>query len=677
MSHLTLRDLLEFDAAPWHAAADAWQRLARGIDATSEQLLAGTRDLGEVWPEGEGSAAALRKAAMLRAEVENSYLPAKRLADAFDQHAYAMKAMRDIAAGIIYSAQQAGYTVDTAAVTITAPATAYMGGNLDRTGREIGSLLADLRTVVENARSQDVSTAAAINSNVPSPKTGFGASPASAITRAQELANKLKDPTYEPTRDELDELRNLIMLYGTDKAFAHDVLTALGPQGLLQLDGTLATYQLDYPGKDVNSALFSRDTADMVRDLQNGLGVMLATATTPTGTRTGPHGETRLPGQYDLPSQWVSDLMTAGRSTMNIGDPSSPGRFVEGVYGYQLLGPLLHHGDYDAGFLSTVGGDMVDFEMSKGENSALWNHAHRPDNLRLDWTQGHDDNHVPAGLDPMNGLMEALSHNGAAGRDLLTGVTSFTSDGPLGGRLPRLDYLLTDRNWSATADVAGGPGWTADVLQHGSDYHNTALDNFGVALQHATMDHPGPQARHIVESIIYETGVDEQAQYYPNGVVPGHGTSTDFKSTDLINPQLRQPLATITSGYIYEINANISESHEAIPGVTIEVDRNHLVRFLADLGKDPGAHNTIADAEAAYALGSYDDILSGRQNPHADMTDHLNAMEHVSHNYGSVLGALDHGAAAATHTRRAPNWTRSPTNTSRTTTRSWTLWSSR
>lgn len=29
----------------------------------------------------------------------------------------------------------------------------------------------------------------------------------------------------------------------------------------------------------------------------------------------------------------------------------------------------------------------------------------------------------------------------------------------------------------------------------------------------------------IVESITYETGVDEQAQYHPNGVVTGHGTS--------------------------------------------------------------------------------------------------------------------------------------------------------
>ncbi|GAA2712535.1 hypothetical protein [Actinoplanes palleronii] len=652
MSGLTLPDLLEFDAGPWHSAADGWSRVARGLDTAADQLITGTRDLGAVWPDGTGSTAAQQKAATLRAELDNTYPPAKRLADAFDQHAYAMKGLRSQAEGIVASARAAGYTVDTTAVTITAPASAYLGGNLDRTGRETGVLLNDLRSVVEYARAQDDATAATINGNVPSPQTGFGASPPGATARAEELARKLMDPAYQPTAAELDELRKLVTLYGRDKIFAYDLLTALGPRGLLQLSGTLATYQLDHPGVDADDVLFSNDTAAMVRDLQNGLGLTLATATQETGTTSGLRGETYLPGDHELPSQWTTDLMAAGRSTMDIGDPASPARYAEDVYGYQLLSPLLHNGDFDAGFLSSVGGDMVDFEMAHGENSALWTGA-RGENLRLDWTQGHDDNTVPAGYDPMNGLMDALSRNGDATRDLLTGTTEFTADGPAGGRLPRLDYLLTDRNWDATADVPGGPGWTTELLQHGGDYHNGALDDFGTALEHATTDQPGPQARHIVESIIYESNVDEQAMGYPNGTIPGHGTTGDFAATHVINPQLRQPLANVTSAYIFDVNLNIADSHGAVPGQTLDVDRNHLVRYLADLGKDPGAHDTIAKAEAAYATGSYDSILSGRQNPHDDINGHLRAMENVSHNYGSVLGALDHGAAQAGHTTSA------------------------
>jgi hypothetical protein len=41
--------------------------------------------------------------------------------------------------------RQAGYTVDTTAVSITALASTYSAGNLAHTARETGSLLNDLR----------------------------------------------------------------------------------------------------------------------------------------------------------------------------------------------------------------------------------------------------------------------------------------------------------------------------------------------------------------------------------------------------------------------------------------------------------------------------------------------------------------------------------------------------
>ncbi|MEU8656579.1 hypothetical protein [Actinoplanes philippinensis] len=650
MSELTLQLLLGFDAAVWHEAADRWQRLARGIDAATDQLIQGTRDLAFAWPSGAGSAAAAQEATAVRTEVSNTYAPAKRIQEAIDQHAYAMSSLRRQAESIVDAARQAGYTVDTAAVTITAPASAYMGGNLDRTGRETGALLNDLRTVVEYARAQDDATAGAINANVPSAQAGFGASPPGAIARAQELINKIKDPAYQPTAAELDELRDLIQAYGRDQVFAFDLLNALGPKGLLELSGTLATYQLDQPGKDADSFLFSNDTADMVRDLQNGLGVLLATATTETGATTGLRGEIYVPGQYELSSQWVTDLMTAGRSRIDIGDPSSPMRYVEDVYGYQLLGPLLHSGGYDAGFLSTVGGDIVDFEIEQDRGSDLWGEA-RGENVRLDWTQDHDDNRTPAGYDPMNGLMDALSRNGEAGRELLTGVTEYTGDGPAGGRLPRLDYLLTDRNWEPAADTPGGPGWTAELMENGGDYRNGALDKFGLALERATTDNPGPDGRRLVESIIYETNVDEQALGAANGANPRDGKTVGFADSDLVHPEIRGSMANIVSSYISDVNQNMVEGTRFDTDAAVEVDRTHLVRFLADLGKDAGAHQTIAMAEAAYATGSYHEILSGGQDPGAGIDDKiLRSMGVVSHTYGGVMGAVDFGAGEQLHT---------------------------
>src|SRR5689334_22551650 len=72
---MTLQDLLGFDAGPWHSAADAWHRLAQGVDDASDELISGTRDLSEAWSRGTGTAAAAEKVASLRGEVTNTYLP--------------------------------------------------------------------------------------------------------------------------------------------------------------------------------------------------------------------------------------------------------------------------------------------------------------------------------------------------------------------------------------------------------------------------------------------------------------------------------------------------------------------------------------------------------------------------------------------------------------------------
>jgi hypothetical protein len=138
VSDMSLQDLLAFDAGPWHTTSSVWQRLAQGVDDAAEQLIRGTRDLAEAWPQGSGSEAAAQRGDVLRASVSNTYNPAKRIADAMDHHAYTMKALRQQAEQIVASARQAGYTVDTALGTITAPASAYTGGSLEHTARQTG-----------------------------------------------------------------------------------------------------------------------------------------------------------------------------------------------------------------------------------------------------------------------------------------------------------------------------------------------------------------------------------------------------------------------------------------------------------------------------------------------------------------------------------------------------------
>ncbi|MEU8238739.1 alpha/beta hydrolase [Actinoplanes missouriensis] len=191
---MTLQDLLTLDAGPWHAAADRWQQLARRIDDAAEQLIRGTRDLVHAWPDGDGSAAAAESAGTLRATVSNAYNPAKRVFEAMDQHAYGMDALRRQAEGIVASARQAGYTVDVASGTITAPVEAYSAGNLAHTAGETGALLNDLRSVLERAWALDDSTANAIAVNTPAPRTGFGTSQLDAVTRTRMEAQAKRVP---------------------------------------------------------------------------------------------------------------------------------------------------------------------------------------------------------------------------------------------------------------------------------------------------------------------------------------------------------------------------------------------------------------------------------------------------------------------------------------------------
>ncbi|WP_436536741.1 alpha/beta hydrolase [Actinoplanes sp. HUAS TT8] len=191
---MTLRALLATEIRPWHTAADQWHWLAQRIDDAAEQLIRGVRDFPYAWPSGAGSAAAAETASDLRAEVSNTYNPAKRIHDALEQHAYGMQALQQQAEQIMGSARQAGYTVDTEAMTITAPASAYSAGNLAHTAQETGTLLNDLRAVVERARALDDSTANAIQVNTPSPASGFGTSELAGISRADLEAQAGRSP---------------------------------------------------------------------------------------------------------------------------------------------------------------------------------------------------------------------------------------------------------------------------------------------------------------------------------------------------------------------------------------------------------------------------------------------------------------------------------------------------
>lgn len=473
---------------------------------------------------------------------------------------------------------------------------------------------------------------------------------------AAELAGRLAAPGYVPTPQEAEQLAGLLERYAGDPAFAA-FLSELAPAELYRLLANLAGMTAATP----------QVWRPLLATIQERLGVALATAT--------------RPGRYQLSESWLASLAAAGRDLVGIVPqvplvpqlrPGRPG--TVDVYGYQLLGPLLHHGRYHERFLEVVGGDLVDVELAQG-GSHVWM-AHHPDlwgphalgdayagyrgpiaEIRLDWVHGWQRG-GPHGFDPVVGLASALERNPDGARALLTGATTdeaptYADPPPDGVRLPRLDYLLTDREWPTDlVDVEVElTGFERPVIE---SYPNPGVESLGRALVDAVTEDPDDRSHQIAASMIYEIAHDEQRSGYPNdptgqGLRHGDQTAT-FREVDLVPPPLRPHLGEIAATYIDDIHWSFTSPAERdsdLPGAHhISPTEPDLQVFLAELGKDPQARDRIAVAETVYAGLVYDHYLSGAATQD-EFGDRLDA------GYGgatipaaSVFGALDFGAAS-------------------------------
>jgi hypothetical protein len=458
---------------------------------------------------------------------------------------------------------------------------------------------------------------------------------AAAPTEALRLAGRFTDPAQPPTAGELAQLHDLLEQYAADPEFWYRFLTGLRPERLLTVTGQVALHLPDHPPAGLG---------ELVGGIQAMLGAGLALAAARRGS--APPGGRDRPAGPGLSPEWLAELVTAGRRRFEIVTARAGSPVTVRLYGYQLLGPLLGAARYDRRFLQVVGGDLVDFEMAAG-GARRWSgwltglgvHA---ESMRLDWTGPGPGQ--PAGFDPVLGLIGALDRRPAGALDLLAGRVQ-----PGGGRLPRLDYLLTDRDWppawtshhQSLAYLAGHPGATDP---------SPGLARFGEVLAKLARL-ADPRAVRVVELIVSEINVDEQAMGYPDRAVPGEAwtRTTGAAGNDLVSPVLREPLAGIVADYIIDVNAAVRDSGSALPGgLGADFDPTQLIRFLADLGRSRPAHETVLAAQTAYAAAAYHFYLSGAADLRPDsLPDRLAAATGVARAYGTVSGALDLGAATA------------------------------
>ena len=441
-----------------------------------------------------------------------------------------------------------------------------------------------------------------------------------AARRATALARDLAAADSIDTR-QVHELRGLLEDLQADPACPAEFLTDLGARGLIDLTFALS-----------NSGAQARADATAV---QTDLGQILATATTDVGD-TG-----------NVTRSWADDLRRTGRDQHTF--PSA--RTTVQARGYTALGVLLGHGTFSAGFLETVGGDILDLERtagSRGSGSAgfwvptvldpgtgLATDAIAPPDPDLTGTRA-------SGWDPVVGLMTAV------GKDRATAQAFFLEDRTFlpGSRTPRpnrVDYLLTDRDWTTTSTAP--VTWT----RNGWDTHDPAgLQALGNALVRATVPATGDTGSlRILESIVHVTGSAENLK------------NTHITDTDLVGPVLRLPLARILGASITEIHRafgldflNVPDEvdrNKYLPGVQEEgadLAEDDVTRLLADLARDPDAAEHLTRQETAFTAALYHEYIA--DGGIVDRTFTRNAEKDIreaSGRSGRILGALQIGDA--------------------------------
>jgi hypothetical protein len=440
--------------------------------------------------------------------------------------------------------------------------------------------------------------------------------------QGQDLGDDF-DERQNGLKSEMDAFNKVLSAYGGAAVVATSFLNELGPRGLLALNGRIATSILGEPGRGPGQE--ATDDANSLASLQQTLGVVLAAGTSGQPSHqywTGDGDETYVS------AEWTDDLLEVGRQEITLINGT------DDVYGYQLLAPMLTHGDHSSSFLGRVGADMVTFEQqfaNEHDGTLPWETVSRPDGLRLDWTSGYKDGN-PAGWDPMTGLMRALSNDSEASRDFFTGDMT-VEESP---RYPILDYLLTDREWME------------DQTWVGQEQTNSGIGTVGDALEAATLHDPDSRSVDIVEAIVREYSLDEEAKGMENGDTSDE-TAENFMDQTLIDPDLVDELGNIAANYIGSFNLSLHpDDPTGAPGYLFDdakFNDGHATRFLAELGKDPEMAGMLSGASRTYAAFDLD-----RQLATASPDAYPEIVDKVIRGTGAVTGVVDFGASAAIRT---------------------------
>ncbi|WP_328958292.1 hypothetical protein [Kitasatospora purpeofusca] len=613
---VTYTQLQNVDLAGLNAAAGDFEKMVRSWDLSTKmqnEVIGPVQQSGWTGPSSESAAGALTHARdQIRAAFEEASAIARTLRDAHDEFAAAKKDLRTA----VQNAAELGLTVDAQGNVHWPPATdpadkrdgdyaKAQQANAQASAQEIGKAL-------DRATEADSAAALALAMDTGNDTKSFNSTPLGSVADAEaKQAAQILSLGSAASDTQLAQLQALLQHHSGDPRFATAFYGGQDPGTFLASYGALAQSG-DFADSPARKAA--------IKGIQEGLGLTLATATSP--------GQ-----QPHLPEDWAARLRRAGSRHIQI----APGAaYDSSPYGYQILGSILRHGDYDAAFLKPIAEHVTQLTQ---ENPARWDAVATRGGAPFQdfWFTGTpDEKGNYHGFNPMGSVLDALGHSPDAATKFFTDPpTTYWPDGSVkstGGTNTYLALLTDTGERSLLRDVSyplGPNNGKAGPLQVEALGH--ALE--AAATGRAYDDETGPLPPHSKEMA--------KAMQQAVGLFGGPNASALLYDEGSLFGGLQESLGRMTGAYMGDVQTALAppSSHLPINGEIAHFAKDDVQRLLATLGHNPEGYAAVATAQQAYTTAAINDVLL-HASDHGDLTA---AALTAAAPGGTVAGLLSNG----------------------------------